>query len=159
MTQCEHLYTHIIQLFISPRGKVVLPPYGKLNKEGVIKLSATSLSPSLYIQILAQDLSEILGLLMALKWIECSSCGFFQYLSGTREYYARSYNLFLFLLRFCFLHFFLLLNFVSTVSVFSLYPSIRPLIAEKRWKAPRFLQLLVKWRPMTSIALRSVESE
>jgi hypothetical protein len=77
MAQCEHLYTHIIQLFISPRGKVVPPLYGRLNKEGVIKLPATSLSRPLHIQILAQKLSDILELLMSLKWIECQCCGFF----------------------------------------------------------------------------------
>jgi hypothetical protein len=76
MGRCEHLYTHIIQLFILPRGKVV-PPYGRLNKEGVIKLRSSSLSQPLYIQILAQDVSDILGLLIPLERKETSCCGFF----------------------------------------------------------------------------------
>jgi hypothetical protein len=82
------VHSHYSTLHITAR-KSSSPPYGKLNKEGVIKLPATRLSPPLYTQILAQDLSDILGLLMPSKWIERFVLWIFQYLSETRDYYAR----------------------------------------------------------------------
>ena len=73
------VHPHYSTLHITARKSSSSPPplYGRLNKEGVIKSPATSLSPPLYVQILAQGLSDILRLLMSSKWIECSSCGFF----------------------------------------------------------------------------------
>ena len=98
------VHSHYSTLHITAR-KISSPPYGKLNKEGVIKLPATSLSPPLYIQILAQDLSEFLGILMPLKWMERSSCGFFNICLQLVNIMLKVI-IFFFLFLFCFLHFF-----------------------------------------------------
>jgi hypothetical protein len=118
MVQCEHLYTHIIQLFISPRGKVVSPPYGKLNKEGVIKFASHFPIAAIIHTNIGTGSLRISWVINAFRMDTELVLWIFQYLSATRGYYNRSYDLFLFLLRFRFLHFFKILNFVFTTSMF-----------------------------------------
>ena len=89
------VHSHYSTLHITARkSSSPPPPYEKLNKEGVIKLPATSLSPPLYLQILAQHLSDILGVINSFKIDRMLVLWIFQYLSPTREYYAGSHNLF-----------------------------------------------------------------